>query len=140
MVTSRRKPILTVIEDTGPGVHDTLVAACDHHLYEQQLGIKPEVGVPRRALPAGLHCTKGGSSGAVRHRPDRSMLDALRARLPGLGQDQQVQTTAVPAHGKSLPRGCHGCAVRATGSRCCRTLMTAAPTTCTPAWATSGGS
>ena len=43
MVTSRRKPILTVIEDTGPGVHDTLVAACDHHLYEQQLGIKPEV-------------------------------------------------------------------------------------------------
>ena len=44
MVTSRRKPILKVIEDTGPGVHDTLVAACDHHLYEQELGIKPEVG------------------------------------------------------------------------------------------------
>ena len=43
MVTSRRKPILTIMEDTGPGVHDTLVAACDHHLYEQQLGIKPEV-------------------------------------------------------------------------------------------------
>lgn len=43
MVTSRRKPILTVIEDTGPGVHDTLVAACDHHLYEDMLKIKPEV-------------------------------------------------------------------------------------------------
>ena len=49
MVTSRRKPILTVIEDTGPGVHDTLVAACDHHLYEQQLGISPEVSAFVRA-------------------------------------------------------------------------------------------
>ena len=42
-VTSTRKPIMTVIEDTGPGVHDTLVAACDHYLYENELGISPEV-------------------------------------------------------------------------------------------------
>ena len=43
MVTSRRKPILTIIEESGPGVHDTVYAACNHELYEQLLGIKPEV-------------------------------------------------------------------------------------------------
>ncbi len=43
LVTGRRMPILTFMEDTGPGVHDTLVAACSHELYEIVLGIKPEV-------------------------------------------------------------------------------------------------
>jgi uncharacterized protein YcgI (DUF1989 family) len=33
-VTNRRRPILEVIEDTTPGVHDTLVAACDRYRYE----------------------------------------------------------------------------------------------------------
>ena len=34
MVTNRRRPILTVIEDTTPGIHDTLLAACDRYRYE----------------------------------------------------------------------------------------------------------
>ena len=34
MVTNKRRPILTLIEDTTPGVHDTLVAACDRYRYE----------------------------------------------------------------------------------------------------------
>jgi len=34
-VTNRRRPILEVIEDTTPGVHDTLLAACDRFRYEQ---------------------------------------------------------------------------------------------------------
>ena len=34
MVTNRRRPILTVIEDTTPGIHDTLLAACDQYRYE----------------------------------------------------------------------------------------------------------
>ncbi len=33
-VTNRRRPILTLVEDTTPGVHDTLMAACDRHRYE----------------------------------------------------------------------------------------------------------
>ena len=36
-VTNHRQPILTVVEDTSPGVHDTLIAACDRYRY-QQLG------------------------------------------------------------------------------------------------------
>ena len=33
-VTNQRRPILTFIEDTSPGVHDTLMSACDRHRYE----------------------------------------------------------------------------------------------------------
>jgi len=33
LVTNRRRPILTLIEDTSPGVHDTLMAACDQYRY-----------------------------------------------------------------------------------------------------------
>jgi uncharacterized protein YcgI (DUF1989 family) len=32
-VTNRRQPVLTVVEDSSPGVHDTLLAACDRHRY-----------------------------------------------------------------------------------------------------------
>ncbi len=32
-LTNRRRPILTVVADTSPGVHDTLNAACDVHRY-----------------------------------------------------------------------------------------------------------
>jgi uncharacterized protein YcgI (DUF1989 family) len=33
-VTNQRRPILTLEEDTSPGVHDTLIAACDRRRYE----------------------------------------------------------------------------------------------------------
>jgi len=39
LVTNRRRPILTVVRDTSPGVHDTLIAACDLHRYHQ-LGVE----------------------------------------------------------------------------------------------------
>ncbi len=34
MVTNHRRPILTLVEDTSPGIHDTLLAACDRYRYE----------------------------------------------------------------------------------------------------------
>ncbi len=34
MVTNHRRPILTVLEDTSGGIHDTLLAACDRYRYE----------------------------------------------------------------------------------------------------------
>lgn len=34
-VTNRRQPILTIVADTSPGIHDTLIAACDPYRYEQ---------------------------------------------------------------------------------------------------------
>jgi uncharacterized protein YcgI (DUF1989 family) len=37
--TNHRRPILTIVEDTSPGIHDTLIAACDVWRY-QGLGCK----------------------------------------------------------------------------------------------------
>jgi uncharacterized protein YcgI (DUF1989 family) len=34
LLTNRRAPILTLLEDTSGGVHDTLMAACDRWRYE----------------------------------------------------------------------------------------------------------
>jgi len=34
MVTNRRRPILTIVADSSPGIHDTLIAACDVYRYE----------------------------------------------------------------------------------------------------------
>lgn len=34
LVTNRRRPILTIVEDTSPGIHDTLMAACDLERYK----------------------------------------------------------------------------------------------------------
>ncbi|MCP4249022.1 MAG: urea carboxylase-associated family protein, partial [bacterium] len=33
LVTTQRRPIVTMIEDTTPGIHDTIMAACDRHRY-----------------------------------------------------------------------------------------------------------
>jgi uncharacterized protein YcgI (DUF1989 family) len=34
LYTNCRRPILTLTEDTSPGIHDTLIAACDRYRYE----------------------------------------------------------------------------------------------------------
>ncbi len=39
LFTNRREPILVLEEDTSPGIHDTLMAACDRWRYEH-LGCK----------------------------------------------------------------------------------------------------
>jgi len=35
LYTNRRRPIITLVEDTSPGVHDTTFAACDVYRYER---------------------------------------------------------------------------------------------------------
>ncbi len=34
LYTNRRRPILEIVEDTSPGIHDTLIAACDNPRYQ----------------------------------------------------------------------------------------------------------
>jgi uncharacterized protein len=34
LYSNRRRPMLTFIEDTTPGLHDTLMAACDNYRYQ----------------------------------------------------------------------------------------------------------
>jgi uncharacterized protein YcgI (DUF1989 family) len=38
LVTNSRNPILTIVEDSSPGVHDSFMAACDRQRYER-LGV-----------------------------------------------------------------------------------------------------
>jgi uncharacterized protein len=35
MVTNSRRPIITLVEDTSPGIHDTLLCACNAALYRE---------------------------------------------------------------------------------------------------------
>ncbi len=37
LVTNNRRTLMAIIEDTSPGIHDTIIASCDHQRY-QQLG------------------------------------------------------------------------------------------------------
>ncbi|OJD29587.1 pf09347 domain protein [Diplodia corticola] len=39
LYSQKRAPIMTIVEDTSPGVHDTLIAACDRWRYAE-LGIE----------------------------------------------------------------------------------------------------
>ncbi len=39
LVTNRRRPLIEIVEDTSPGVHDILIACCDQPRYET-LGAK----------------------------------------------------------------------------------------------------
>jgi uncharacterized protein YcgI (DUF1989 family) len=34
-MSTRRRPMLCLVEDTSPGIHDTLLCACNRYLYEQ---------------------------------------------------------------------------------------------------------
>ncbi len=34
LITNTRRPILKLLKDTSPGVHDTMLAACDRYRYE----------------------------------------------------------------------------------------------------------
>ena len=68
LVTNRRRPILTLEEDTSPGRHDTLMAACDRWRYHL-LGVEgyhdncadnlsaamKELGLPETHIPAPLN-------------------------------------------------------------------------------------
>ncbi len=39
------KPIMTMLEDSGPGVHDTTAAACSYGLYVLQIGEVPPLSI-----------------------------------------------------------------------------------------------
>ncbi len=68
LFSNRRRPVLHMVEDTSPGVHDTLIAACDQERYTQLGHPGPhrscvdnfraavdEVGLPPLAVPSPLN-------------------------------------------------------------------------------------
>lgn len=53
LYTNHRRPILTLVEDTSPGIHDTVIAACDRWRY-MELGVKDHHDNCTDNLAAGL--------------------------------------------------------------------------------------
>jgi uncharacterized protein YcgI (DUF1989 family) len=91
LYTNRRRPILTLTQDTSPGVHDTTLAACDVYRY-QRLGadgyhanctdnlaaaMRAE-GVALTATPCPLNLWENAAV-----RPDRTQVIAPPVSAPG---------------------------------------------------------
>jgi uncharacterized protein YcgI (DUF1989 family) len=88
LVTNRRRPILTIVEDTSPGIHDTVLCACNRYIYEE-LGVEgyhrncednlhealQDLGLRVSATPGPLNLfmnTPVLADGSIDRRPPRS--------------------------------------------------------------------
>ena len=88
LVSSVRRPMLTMVADTSPGVHDTLMASCDTERY-RLLG---QARLPRQ-LPGQLRRGAGRrgpgravSTGPVQPVHERPVVPGRHAALRGAGQ------------------------------------------------------
>lgn len=83
LVSQKRAPIIKMIEDTSPGVHDTLIAACDRWRYG-------ELGVPGYHESCtdnfwdAIHALYTSSSDIQQEEKEglRSLQDALGGKVP----------------------------------------------------------
>jgi uncharacterized protein YcgI (DUF1989 family) len=119
LVTNRRRPILTLVEDTSPGVHDTVLAACDRHRYEQ-LGCQgyhdnctdnlaaalAALGLKAPATPAPLNLWMNipiGADGTLRFEPPVSRKGdhlVLRAEMDCIVVFSACPQDMVPVNGR----------------------------------------
>ena len=97
LVSNARRPLLTVVADTSPGIHDTLMASCDAERY-RQLGFEGrhdscrdnfedalrDIGIPPPPLPAPLNLFMNvpwSPDGLLRYEPPVSRPgDLIRLR------------------------------------------------------------
>ncbi|POR46919.1 DUF1989 domain-containing protein [Bosea psychrotolerans] len=91
MRSNKRRPILTLIEDTSGGIHDTLMAACDCHRYKF-LGVETyhdncednlhaamrEIGLEAPETPSPLNLFMN-----IPVKPDRSLSFEAPVSTPG---------------------------------------------------------
>lgn len=127
LVSNQRRPLLTLTEDTSPGIHDTVVAACDIYRY-RSLGVEGyhdncsdnlrmammAIGEAPIAVPAPLNIwmnTPVGADGAiswlppVSHAGDRVV---LRAEVDVIVVLSACPQDLVPINGAdNLPRELH---------------------------------
>ena len=120
-VTNKRRPILTVVEDTSGGIHDTLIAACDRYRYEglgcagyhdnctdnlaaglAELGLRP----PETASPLNLFMNIPVIDGnAIEFRPPVSAPGsyiALRAELDCVVAFSACPQDIIPINGTAM--------------------------------------
>lgn len=91
MLTNKRHPILTFVEDTSGGIHDTIIAACDAYRYEF-LGVEghhdncddnlhacmKEIGLAAPETPSPLNLFMN-----IPVKPDRSLSFEAPVSTPG---------------------------------------------------------
>ena len=91
MLTNRRRPILTFVEDTSGGIHDTIIAACDRYRY-RFLGVEGhhdnctdnmhagliELGITVPDVPSPLNLFMN-----IPVKPDRSLSFEAPVSTPG---------------------------------------------------------
>ncbi len=127
LLSNHRRPILNLVEDTSPGVHDTLIAACDRYRYEQ-LGAKGphanctdnlrealrEIGFAPSETPAPLNLFMNipiGADGAVRFEPTLAKAGdfvTLRAERDVVVAFSACPQDMVPINGRDMvPREAH---------------------------------
>lgn len=127
LVTSRRRPILTLLDDTSPGLHDTLLCACNLEIY-RELGVEDyhrncqdnlhealaELGLTVTDTPNPLNLfmnTPVVESGAIDRRPPASKPGdyvLLRAEMDLVIAFSSCPQDITPINGPELtPRDAH---------------------------------
>ena len=127
MVSNRRRPILSFVEDTAGGIHDTLIAACDRRRYEL-LGVTghhdscadnlhaalAELGLEPPEIPAPLNMFMNipvGASGAISWEPSIAAPGSyvvLRAEIDLVVVFSACPQDIVPINGiDCVPRDAH---------------------------------
>ncbi|KAJ4985904.1 hypothetical protein SVAN01_08593 [Stagonosporopsis vannaccii] len=78
LVSQKRTPLVQLIEDTSPGVHDTLIAACDRWRYA-------ELGVEAYHESCTDNCwdALAALAGSLEDSEEGEILQGLQARLGG---------------------------------------------------------
>ena len=146
LVTNRRRPILTLEEDTSPGRHDTLMAACDRWRYgllgvegyhdncaDNLSGALAELGLQETHTPSPLNVfmnipweLDGALDWGETHLPPRRLHPA--ARRVGLCRGHVGLSAGYSAHQRQ-DRATHGSTFRnPVVARSERTAIPAVPT------------
>ncbi|RMZ73320.1 hypothetical protein GMOD_00007820 [Pyrenophora seminiperda CCB06] len=79
MVSQKRAPMVKVVEDTSPGVHDTLIAACDRWRYSE-LGVDGYHESCTDNFWDALHALSASTSLGAE---EKDAMELLQARLGG---------------------------------------------------------
>ena len=86
LVSNCRRPMLTLTRDTSPGVHDTLIAACDIYRYQQLLpDLKANNGYHNNCsdnLSAGLLKLSSTLDGGIKAKFIQSLQETTKGWTP----------------------------------------------------------
>ena len=77
LVSQKRAPMVKLVEDTSPGVHDTLIAACDRWRYSE-LGV---TGYHESCTDNFWDALHGLATSSLLSQEDKETLEALQGKL-----------------------------------------------------------